>query len=251
MELFIPSVLVLLVAAAVIFFVLPRFGAPVLALISVALLVYGIYQHMNAFGSEYRLSTWQLGLVNYAPYIMIGGLLVVIAFYLITLSPLGRVNSGTTAPSMPEIPTVAEMPNANTATNAITAGVNNTLKAAANVAGNAAAAIGLGNAAKKNNNKGAEALAAAPAAAAAAANSVATGAAEAMNKAATGAVNAVNKAANAAKNAFAAITGNNASRNQSKPPSETNLTAALGLGANKGGNKGTRVPGINFRLSEV
>jgi hypothetical protein len=138
MELFIPSVLVLLLAAAVVFFVLPRFGASVLALISVVLLVFGIHQHMNAFGTEYKLSTWHLGLVSYAPYVMIGGLLLVIGFYLLSISPLGKANAGTTAPSMPEIPTIAEMPPANTATNVMTSGVNNALKAAGNVAGVAA-----------------------------------------------------------------------------------------------------------------
>lgn len=153
MELFLPSVLILLLAAAVIFFVLPRFGAPVLALISVGLLVYGIYNHMNAFGTEYRFSTWQLGLVSYAPYLMVGGLLVVIAFYLLSMSPWGK--AGTTAPNMPEIPTIAEMPKADTATNVVTSGVNNALKGAKNLFGNAAAAVGIGNAAKNANNKGA------------------------------------------------------------------------------------------------
>ena len=154
MELFIPSVLILLLAAAVIFFVLPRFGAPVLAMISVGLLVYGLYEHMNAFQSEYRLSTWQAGLISYAPYVMVGGLLVVIAFYLISISPFGKPS--TTAPNMPEVPTIAEMPKAETATNMVTAGVNNALKGAKNVLGNAAAAVGLGNAAKNANNKGNE-----------------------------------------------------------------------------------------------
>lgn len=202
MELFIPSVLILLLAAAVIFFVLPRFGAPVLALISVALLVFGIYQHMNAFGTEYRLSTWQLGLVNYAPYVMVGGLLVVIAFYLLTVSPFGRPANGTTAP---EIPTVAEMPNAGTATNMVTAGVNNALKGVSNLAGNAAAAVGIGNAVNKAaNNKGL------------------------LGNAATGLSNAVTGVANA-------ITGNTGAKNAN----------------NKGGNKGFRIPGLNFPLSQV
>lgn len=253
MELFIPSVLLLLLAAAVVFFILPRFGAPVLALVSVALLVYGIYQHMNAFGTEYRLSTWQLSLVSYAPYIMIGGLLVVIAFYLISLSPLGK--AGSTAPNMPEMPSVAEMPNANSATNALTAGVNNALKGAANVA----AAVGIGNAAKANN-KAANMAAAAPAALAAPAAALgeaATGAANALKNAASGATNALNKATNTLKNTFGGIT-NALTGNKSGNKPNAGLAAALGLGApaapsgtNTGGNRGTRVPGLNFRLTEV
>lgn len=210
MELFIPSVLILLLAAAVIFFVLPRFGAPVLAIISVGLLAYGLYEHMNAFHNEYRLSTWQSGLMTYAPYVMVGGLLVVIAFYLLSISPLGKPS--TTAPNMPEIPTVAEMPKAETATNAVTAGVNNALKGAQNAMGNAAAALGLGNAAK--NNKGV---------------------ANAANKVANQAANGLGNLASGIKNTFSSLTGNNNNKGNSN---------------NNTGNKG-RIPGINFPLSQV
>jgi hypothetical protein len=199
MELFIPSVLVLLLAAAVVFFVFPRFGAPTLALISVVLLVFGVYQHMNAFGTEYRLSTWQMSLMSYAPFVMIGGLLIVITFYLLALSPLG----GATAPSIPEIPSVAEMPSANTATNVVTEGVNNALKGITNVTGNVAAAVGLGNGNKGNKGNG-EGI---------------------VNNAVKGVGNAVNNEKNM-------IFGNN-----------TNNT--------KTNTKGTRVPGINFPLSQL
>jgi hypothetical protein len=199
MELFIPSVLVLFLAAAVVFFVFPRFGASTLALISVVLLAFGVYQHMNAFGTEYRLSTWQYSITAYAPYVMIGGLLLVIAFYLMSLTT--RTNA--TAPSMPEIPSIAEMPPANTATNLVTEGVNNALKGIANVTGNAAAAVGLANANKGNANKGTgEGL---------------------VNNALKGVGNAVNNV----KNLF------------------------MGNNTNKTNNKGTRVPGINFPLSQL
>jgi hypothetical protein len=192
MELFIPSVLILLLAAAVIFFVLPRFGAPVLAMISVGLLVYGLYEHMNAFQSEYRLSTWQAGLISYAPYVMVGGLLVVIAFYLISISPFGKPS--TTAPNMPEVPTIAEMPKAETATNMVTAGVNNALKGAKNALGNAAAAVGLGNAAKNANNKGNEGT------------------------------NGTTGLANKMKNMFSSMTGNNNNNNNNTNRGNNNNT---------------------------
>lgn len=213
MELFIPSVLLLLLAAAVIFFVLPRFGAPVLAIISVALLVYGLYEHMNAFQTEYRLSTWQTGLMAYAPYVMVGGLLVVIAFYLLSISPLGRPS--TTAPSMPDMPSVAEMPKAETATNAVTAGVNNALKGASNVVGNAAAALGLGNAVKNGNNKG-----------------VANAVNKAANQAANGLASAASGITNTLSNTFNTLTGNN-------------------KGSSNGNSNKGKIPGLNFPLSQV
>lgn len=220
MELFIPSVLALLLAAAVVFFVLPRFGPAVLALVALALLGFGVYQHRSLFGSEYRLSTWQLDFMGYAPYIMVGGVLAVIAFYLISLSPLGRVN--TTAPVMPEVPTVAEMPPANTATNAVTAGVNNALKAAA-------ATVAVANASKPANNKGLLAPVAA------------------VTNAAAAAVNGVKNAITGVTNA---ITGN--TKNASKPNNTGGLGAALGFGnAKPANNKGTKIPGLNFPLSQV
>jgi hypothetical protein len=212
MELFIPSVLLLLLAAAVIFFVLPKFGPAALAMISVVLLVLGIYQHITAFGSEYKLSTWQYSFTSYAPFIMVGGLLLVIGFYLLTLSPFGRTNAGTTAPVLPEMPTIAEMPNASTATNAVTAGVNNALKGITNVAGNAASVIG--NAGKGANNKGVAA-------------------------AATGAVNtAVTGITNAAKNMTAGITN-------------AVTGVANTITGNKGANKSKNVSGLGFPLSQV
>ena len=236
MELFIPSVLLLLLAAAVIFFVLPKFGPAALAMISVVLLVLGIYQHMNAFGSEYRLSTWQYSLTSYAPYIMVGGLLLVIGFYLLTLSPFGRVNAGTTAPVLPEMPSVAEMPNASTATNAVTAGVNNALKGITNVAGNAAAAVGLGNANKGANNKGAGVLAAPLAAATGAVNTAVSGIANVAKNVTTGITNAVSGVANT-------ITGN---KGANKSSGNTGLGGLLG-----GNNKGKSVSGLGFPLSQV
>jgi hypothetical protein len=233
MELFIPSVLLLLLAAAVIFFILPRFGAPVLALISVGLLAFGIYQHMNAFGAEYRLSTWQYNFTSYGPFIMVGGVLLVIGFYLLSLLPFGGKNTGTTAPTLPEMPTVAEMPNANTATNAVTAGVNNALKGITNIAGTAAAAVGVGNATKPANNKGLGAPAVA---------------------AANQAVNAVNKAANTAITGVTnAITGVANTLMGNKPANKPANTGALGglLGGNSGNNKGKSVAGLGFPLSQV
>lgn len=218
MELFIPSVLVLLFTGAVVFFVLPRFGAVTLAVISVALLVFGIYQHINSFGTEYRLSTWHLGYTAYAPFILVGGLILVIAFYLVSLMSSGAIP----APSLPEMPSIAEMPTANTATNAVTAGVNNALKGITSVANTAIA-----------NNKAVNQ-------AAAAANTAIANANKAANKAATGVANAVTGITNV-------LTGN------TKPNNKGPNAGPLGglLGGNTGGNKGSKVPGLNFPLSQV
>ena len=131
MELFLPSVLVLLLAAAIVFFVFPSFGPSTLAIVSVLLLTLGVYQHWVQFGTEYRLSTWWLGLVAYAPYVMVGGLLLAIAIYLLYLLPANSQNS--TAVASAPMPTIANMPSANSSTNPVTAGINRALNSAVNM----------------------------------------------------------------------------------------------------------------------
>ena len=135
MQFFLPSVLVLLAAAAVVFFVLPRWGPFVLAIISALLLIMGVYNHSSTFASEYRLATWHLGLLSYAPYIMVSGLLIVIAIYLVFLLPTSA-SADTSSSNVSSLPTIAEMPSANTATNGITGTINRALNTAANVVSN-------------------------------------------------------------------------------------------------------------------
>lgn len=128
MEFFLPSVIILLLAAAVVFFLIPQFGPATLAIISAVLLALGLYQHYTTFGTEYRFSTWQM--VSFSPYIMVGGLLVVIAIFLLYTLPTGSMANAT--PSL-ALPTVGNMPPANTSTNLLTNVINNSLNTAANL----------------------------------------------------------------------------------------------------------------------
>lgn len=130
MELFLPSVIVLLLAAAVVFFLLPKFGPATLAIVSAILLAFGLYQHYKTFATEYRFSTWQL--TTFSPYFLVGGLLIVIAiFFLYTIPVAG--GPAEAAPPNIEIPTVAGMPPANTSTNPVTGAINRSLNTAANL----------------------------------------------------------------------------------------------------------------------
>lgn len=135
MEFFLPSILVLLVAAAIVFFVIPRFGPLVLAVVSLVLLGIGIYNHYSMFQNEYRLSTWQLGAVAYAPYILIGAVILMIILYLTYLLPSGSAapSSNATANANVKANTI-NLPPPETATNVITEGANNAIRAAANLA---------------------------------------------------------------------------------------------------------------------
>ena len=136
MEFFLPSILVLLVAAAIVFFVIPRFGPLVLAVVSLVLLGIGIYNHYSMFQNEYRLSTWQLGAVAYAPYILIGAVILMIILYLTYLLPSGSSAAGpNNASGNANVKAnTINLPPPETATNVITEGANNAIRAAAKMA---------------------------------------------------------------------------------------------------------------------
>ena len=116
MEFFIPGLLLFLLSIAVTFAVAPRFTPLVVALLSVAFLSYGVYDHYKMFSAEYRLSTWQESLKIYAPALMIGAIIIFIIFSILSFFTKGSV----------PVPTVANVtePNENTATNALVNGLN-------------------------------------------------------------------------------------------------------------------------------
>ena len=81
MELFIPSILALVIAAVIVMFVLPRLSSVVLGALALVFVIIAAYQHYNFFYTEYRQSTWQLPLVEYAPYLLLGGLVLFLIFF--------------------------------------------------------------------------------------------------------------------------------------------------------------------------
>ncbi len=116
MEFFIPGLLLFLVSLFVTFLVAPRFTPLVAALLSIAFLTYGVYDHYKMFAAEYRLSTWQQSLKIYAPAIMIGAIIIFIIYGILAFFTTGAV-------PVPAIPNITE-PNANSATNAIVNSLN-------------------------------------------------------------------------------------------------------------------------------
>lgn len=136
MEFFLPSILFLLVACGIVFFVVPRFGPLVLAGVSLILLVAGVYNHYSMFATEYRLSTWQSGMTAYAPFIMIGALVLGILLYLFYLLPVGSNSSnrsGSMFSSNEMNKNTINIPPPGTATNAITEGIGNMMRKAAEI----------------------------------------------------------------------------------------------------------------------
>lgn len=130
MELFIPSIATLLIMGLIVFLIIPRIGAPLLAVLSLLLLGYAVYNHIQLFYPEYRYSTWQDQLKQYASFIIIGVLIIFILLY------LGFIFTTQGASALP----AAAVPAANATEVVNTA--NTVLNKAGNVAGNVAAVAG-------------------------------------------------------------------------------------------------------------
>ena len=127
MEFFLPSLIAFIIAIAIVFVVLPRLAAPVLVIVSLTILAFAIYQHVTLFKTEYALSTWQEQLKFYAPFVMIAGLLIAVLTYFGVLA-----STGSSLP-VPTLPNTPNLPAANTATNTLTAAINNGIRAGQNI----------------------------------------------------------------------------------------------------------------------
>lgn len=85
MELFLPSLFVLLLAVLVILYVIPQQSGFVLGVIAVALLAMTIYQHISLFSMDYDRMTWVDTVKQQAPFIMVVAVVVVLIGYVILL----------------------------------------------------------------------------------------------------------------------------------------------------------------------
>ncbi len=122
MELFIPSLLTLLIIGFIVYGILPRVTVPVILTVSVIILCFVLYNHYFAFNYEYRYSTWQDILKQYSSYIMVG---VLIIFIIISAVTTFRSSGSISAPTVPVPPT---LPAANTATNPVTSALNTAIR---------------------------------------------------------------------------------------------------------------------------
>jgi len=78
MELFIPSLIVLVLSAIVLFLVLPKFSPYTLATVSFLFFVVGVYQHYSMFPYEYSRERLMLTVESYAPFIMLGATILAV-----------------------------------------------------------------------------------------------------------------------------------------------------------------------------
>lgn len=109
MELFFPSLIVLIISAVVCFFVIPRASPYILGILCMVMLVLGLWQHYTMFPYEYR----NLELKDFSGYILLIGI-IFIGLIANTLLNGGTTSTNTTASSiLPEM----KMPNLFTGTN--------------------------------------------------------------------------------------------------------------------------------------
>ena len=76
MELFIPTLLVLVLSAVVCFFILPKISPYMMGVLALALFIVGAWQHYSMFPYEYRTSLLYMALSDYLPFILIGTLII-------------------------------------------------------------------------------------------------------------------------------------------------------------------------------
>jgi hypothetical protein len=125
MELFLPSILVFILAALMVFLVLPQLNSIMLVVMAGLLVLLGTYHHFKIFWDEYRQSTWQESLKIFAPGVIIAMIFVYLFFAIASFYMGGKATAS---------PPPIELPSAESATNPITAAINTSLSAVNSVA---------------------------------------------------------------------------------------------------------------------
>jgi hypothetical protein len=143
MELFLPSLFVFLLAAIIAAVILPRFSPLIIVSLAITLLVAGTYHHFQVFWNEYRQSTWQDTLKIFAPTLILLAIFVYLLFVILSFFTGGSV-------PIPQMPNIM-MPEPDTATNALTAGLNRGISAITDMTNNAANTLGNMNANRNRN----------------------------------------------------------------------------------------------------
>lgn len=144
MEFFIPGLLLFIVAILVTSWLTPRATPMVAAVLSIVFLIYGVYDHRRLFASEYRLSTWQQSLVVYAPFLMIGLIIIYIIYGILGFF----TSTNVPVPSIPNMPNIMSNSKSN---NGIIDSLNRVGNNLFNNKNNGGLANSLGFGNKKNN----------------------------------------------------------------------------------------------------
>lgn len=124
-----------MIAVLVSFFLVPKATPMTAAILAIAFLTYGVYDHYQLFASEYKLSTWQEGLKIYAPFIMVGVIIMYSIYGMIAFFTGGAVPVPS-IPDMPSMPTMGNVPSLNQMSNQMTNTLNNVANSIENATSN-------------------------------------------------------------------------------------------------------------------
>jgi hypothetical protein len=119
MEIFLPSLLLILLAYLVSTMLIPRLSPVVLMGGIIFLLGFSIYNHYSLFSNEYSVMTWLDMAKSFAPSLMVTLVIVLMLGYLIYAYTTGSLGS------LPMLST--NIPPPDTATNSVTEAIGNGL----------------------------------------------------------------------------------------------------------------------------
>ena len=116
-------------------------GSMVLAVVCIIALLAAGWNHYTLFYSEYQLSTWQYSLASYTPWVVLGfAFLAMIGSVVFMVSGsetrekmLDAVSTPMDAIQQGVSDSMAAMPAPSTATNSVTAGINQAITKATNI----------------------------------------------------------------------------------------------------------------------
>jgi hypothetical protein len=103
MELYLPSLIVLLLAGLVIFAIVPRLGALILVVIVSIMLAITGYHHASLFRDEYAGSTWQTSVYNTAAPFMISMVVLLCIGFALNLVRKKVTGQPITMPAVPQM----------------------------------------------------------------------------------------------------------------------------------------------------
>ena len=118
MQLYIPSIFVVLLAIVVIIVIVPRVSPIIIASFAIIALIYTVYNHFSMFKGEYANISVGNALTALAPFLIVGAILFFVLGYLIYLIQRSKA---------PSSPAVEAAPSSQSATNPLTYAVSNVL----------------------------------------------------------------------------------------------------------------------------
>jgi hypothetical protein len=118
MQLYIPSIFIVLLALIVIVGVIPKMSPMIITVLSIVALIYVGYNHYSIFKKEYKKITIGTSLIALAPFLIVGAILFFIFGYILYLIQQNK---------SPSLPAVEPAPSSQSATNPLTYAVSNVL----------------------------------------------------------------------------------------------------------------------------